>query len=66
MRNASNAFWFNPEPLTLTSAADFQRGHASARTPEIASENPFAIAPNAKSIISTPSSMLEPLFKGFQ
>jgi len=64
MRNATNAYWFAPEPLTLTSAAD-PRGHSSARAPVVTKDNPFSIAPGEKNIISNPSSMLGPLFKDF-
>ena len=63
MRNSASDFWFNPEPLTLTSAPD-DRGHASSRIPTVKRDNPFSIAPGEKSIISNPSSVLGPLFKG--
>ena len=64
MRNATNTYWFNPEPLSLTSAVD-ARGHLSSREPIVKKDNPFSIAPGEKSIISNPSSVLGPLFKGF-
>ena len=64
MRDPSSTYWFNPTPLTLTSAAD-ERGHGSPRTPVVNKDNPFSIAPGEKNIISNPSSMLGPLFKDF-
>ena len=64
MRNSESAFWFNPEPLTLTSAPD-ERGHLSPRIPSVKRDNPFSIAPGEKSIISNPSSVLGPLLQGF-
>jgi len=64
MRNATNTYWFNSEPLTLTSAVD-ARGHISSRTPVVVKDNPFSIAPGEKNIISNPSSVLGPLFRGF-
>ncbi len=65
MRNQSSTYWFAPEPLTLTSAAD-ARGHASPRTPEVRTENFFAIDPTKGNIVSTGTGKLEPLsiFKG--
>ena len=66
MRNASNTYWFAEQPLTLTSEADFERGHSNrGRVPEITKDNPFSIAPGEKSLISNPSSALTPLFQGF-
>lgn len=62
MRNASSTYWFNPAPLSLTSAVD-ERGHASVRSPIIKKENWFSIAPGEKSLISNPSSLLQPLFE---
>jgi hypothetical protein len=66
MRDASNRYWFTEQPLTLTSAADYTRGHATSRIPEIKKDNPFSIAPGENSIISNPTSMLTPLFSGFR
>jgi len=65
MRNAGSEVWFAQSPLTLTSAADYERGHASARAPSVKKDNPFSIAPGEKSLISNPSSVLTPLFSGF-
>jgi hypothetical protein len=59
------ADWFAEAPLTLTSAADYRRGHASNRAPVVTKDNPFSIAPGEKSIISNPSSVIGPLFSGF-
>ena len=65
MRNASNPYWFTEQPLTLTSAPDYERGHATSRTPAIKKDNPFAVGYGEKSVISNPTSMLVPLFSGF-
>jgi hypothetical protein len=51
MRNATNAYWFAPSPLSLTSPFD-PRGHLTDRTPEIRKDNPFSIAPGEKNLIS--------------
>lgn len=60
---ASN-YWFAEEPLTLTSAADYERGHKTADDPVIKKDNPFSIGYGEKNLISNPSSTLGPLFKG--
>ena len=65
MRDPTNSYWFAEGPLTLTSAADYQRGHSSPRLPEVNKDNPFSIAPGEKSIISNPASVITPLFTGF-
>ena len=62
MRDPSNTYWFVQEPLTLTSAADYERGHISSRPPVITKENPFSVAAGENSLISNPSSVLGPLF----
>ena len=59
------ADWFAPEPLTLTSAPDFERGHLSERDVVVTKDNPFSIAPGEKSLISNPTSELTNLFTNF-
>lgn len=48
MKNSSNTFFFAEAPLTLSSAPDFERGHASGRVPTIDKDNWFSIAPGEK------------------
>lgn len=65
MRDPTSTYRFTPTPLTLTSAADYERGHATSRPPLVTKDNPFAIAPGEKSIISNPTSTLTNLFEGW-
>ena len=63
MRNSASTYWFNPEPLTLTSAVD-DRGHTSDRVPTVTKDNVFSIAPGEKSFISNPTGELGKLLPG--
>ena len=60
---APSSYRFTPGPVTLTSAADFERGHASLRAPVITKDNPFSIAAGENNLISNPSSVLGPLWQ---
>ena len=63
MRDASNDYFFNPTQLSLRSPVD-RRGHLTTREPVVKKDNPFAIAPGEKSLISAPSNTLVPLLQG--
>ena len=66
MRNASSTYWFTEQPLTLTSAADFERGHQDrGKEVVVEKDNPFSVAPGEKSLISNPSSSITNLFTGW-
>ena len=62
MRDATNPYWFAQAPLTLTSAVDYEHGHAAPREPVIVKDNPFSIAAGEKNLISNPQSVLSPIF----
>ena len=59
MSNADNAYWFTG-PVSLTSAVD-RREHKSLDEPTVQAENPFALSPTARSIISNPSGLAQSL-----
>lgn len=62
MRNAESTYRFTPYPLTLTSTADHERGHAARTDVVITKDNPFSIAAGETNLITSPTSVLGPLF----